>query len=45
MQCISFEALAAAVGGQVGTGSLVVVASALVAGGSGAIFGCGLFLS
>ena len=33
-----FGALAAAVGGQVGTGSLVGVASALVAGGPGAIF-------
>lgn len=33
-----FGALATAVGGQVGTGSLVGVASALVAGGPGAIF-------
>ncbi len=33
-----FAALATAVGGQVGTGSLVGVASALVAGGPGAIF-------
>ena len=33
-----FATLCAAVGGQVGTGSLVGVASALTAGGSGAIF-------
>ena len=33
-----FAALATAVGGQVGTGSLVGVATALVAGGPGAIF-------
>ena len=33
-----FAALCAAVGGQVGTGSLVGVASALAAGGPGALF-------
>lgn len=38
----SFQALATAVAAQVGTGNLAGAATAIAAGGPGAIFGCGL---
>ncbi len=38
----SFQSLATAVAAQVGTGNLAGAATAIVSGGPGAIFGCGL---